>query len=541
MKKPAAGCKIDRLCLKKEVSDLEERNSGAAKTVSLVMAVTLIGKALGLYRDRLLAVRYSTGPAANAFFTASRIPRVFFDAVFASAIAACFIPVFSEYLEKKGKKEALRFAGSFLTAVILLTGALTLAGMAFPGPFVALFADYTDPQTTALAVSLTRMMFPTVLFSGVAFSLVGVLQAQDHFIAPALMSAVSNLVIIAYFFTLDGRLGIYGLAGVYLLGWFLQGVILLPPLKRLNSPLRPNLEFRSEGMKKVLLLMGPVMVSTWVQPITLAINSRFGSRLYGGAGVSALEYSSNLYLVIAGVFVLSVTNVIFPRLSRLTAGGREEDFRDAVRQTARLTLFFVLPMSAGLAAVARPLVSLIYGGGRFDAFSVDITASALSWMSLGMAGYALQNILSRAYFARQQGTVPLLAGGAAILVNVILCRLLADRLSVAGLALASAASATVYALLLLLPLQRRDGGVLDGPALAELARMALAAAAMGLCVRALAGALAPLLPAGKAGELLSLGLSAGLGVVLYFLLTLLLRVEETGLCVSLVKKTLKRG
>ena len=109
---------------------------------------------------------------------------MFFDAVFASAIAACFIPVFSEYLEKRGREEAFRFAGQFITAVALLTGGLTLLGMALPGPMVALFADYADPQTTALATSLTRVMFPTVFFSGVAFSLVGVLQAQDHFTPP---------------------------------------------------------------------------------------------------------------------------------------------------------------------------------------------------------------------------------------------------------------------------------------------------------------------------------------------------------------------
>lgn len=504
------------------------------------MAVTLIGKILGLYRDRLLAVHYSTGSAANAFFTASRIPRVFFDAVFASAIAACFIPVFSEYLAKKGRKEALRFAGAFLTIITLLTGALTLLGMAFPQPLVALFADYDDPQTTALAVSLTRVMFPTVLFSGVAFSLVGVLQAQDHFTAPALMSAVSNLVIIGYFFTLDGRFGIYGLAGAYLLGWFLQGVILLPPLHRLNSPLRPGLELRSEGMKKVFALMGPVMVSTWVQPITLAINARFGSRLYNGAGVSALEYASNLYLVIAGVFILSVTNVIFPRLSRLTAGGQERAFQDTIRQTVRTSLFFVLPMSAGLTAVARPLISLIYGGGEFDAFSTDITSTALSWMSLGMVGYALQNILSRAFFARQEGRGPLAAGALSIAANIALCLALTERFSVAGLALASALSSTVYALCLLLPLQRRDH-LLDGRSLSELGRMALAALVMGLCVSLALGALAPLLPTGKAGELLCLGFCVLLGAGLYFALTLVLRVEEAGLCISAVKNILKRG
>ena len=514
---------------------LEEKNS-AAKTVSFVMVVTLIGKVLGLYRDRLLAVHYSTGPAANAFFTASRIPRVFFDAVFASAIAACFIPVFSEYLEKKGKKEAFRFAGSFITIIALLTGALTLVGMAFPQPLVALFADYSDPQTTALAVSLTRVMFPTVLFSGIAFSLVGVLQAQDHFTAPALMSAVSNLVIILYFFTLDARLGIFGLAGAYLLGWLLQGVIQVPPLARLGFGYRPGLDFRSEGMKKVLALMGPVMVSTWVQPINQAINGRFGSRLYGGAGMSALEYASNLYLVIAGTFILSVTNVIFPKLSRLTAGGKEGEFQETIRQTLRICLFLVLPMSAGLMAVARPLISLIYGGGEFDAFSAGITSTALSWMALGMAGYAVQNILSRAYFARQQGRVPLVAGGVSILVNAVLCQLMTGRFLVAGLALSSAVSATVYALLLLLPLQRGGEKILEGSALLDMVKMLLAAAVMGACVWSVLGVLPALLPGGKLGELLCLGLCAGLGAALYFLLALLLRVDEVKLVVSLVRR-----
>ena len=116
---------------------MEQQSNNAAKTISVVMLVTLLGKVMGLYRDRLLAIHYSVGVEANAFFTASRIPRVFFDAVFASAIAACFIPVFSEFLEKKGRKEAFRFAGNFITVMALLTGALTLIGMLFPQALVA--------------------------------------------------------------------------------------------------------------------------------------------------------------------------------------------------------------------------------------------------------------------------------------------------------------------------------------------------------------------------------------------------------------------
>ena len=98
-----------------------------------------------------------------------------------------------------------------------------------------------------------------------------------------------------------------------------------------------------------MLLICPLMtrVSTWVQPINLTINSKFGSRLYEGAGVSAIEFSTNLYLVIAGVFVLSVTNVIFPKLSRLTGREQEGEFRETLRTTLHGCLFFVLPMSAG--------------------------------------------------------------------------------------------------------------------------------------------------------------------------------------------------
>ena len=504
----------------------------SARTISFVMLVTLLGKVMGLYRDRLLAVHYGVSMEANAFFTASRIPRVFFDAVFASAIASCFIPVFSEYLEQKGKEAAHRFAGSFLTVIALLTAALTALGMLFPQALVALFADYSDPATTALAASLTRVMFPTVLFSGIAFSLVGILQALDHFTAPALMSAASNLVIILYFFFLDKSLGVFGLAAAYLIGWLVQGLIQVPPLARLGYRYRPGLDLRSEGMRKVFVLMGPVMVSTWVQPINLVINSRFGSRLYEGASVAALEYSTNLYLVIAGTFVLSITNVIFPKLSRLTAGGRQGDFQDTLRQTLHSTLFFVLPMMAGLMAVARPLVSFLYGDGEFDAFSVGITSAALIWLSLGMAGYAVQNILSRAYFARQKGRMPLIAGAVSIGANILLCALLAGPLEITGLALASAASSTVYALILLVPMARES--MLDKRLGLDVLKMAAAAAATGLCA---AGVLAIVpLPVGKLGELLGLGLAALAGVIVYFLMALAMGLSEARMVISLGKR-----
>jgi len=507
----------------------------------MVMILTLLGKVMGLYRDHLLAVHYGMGMEANAFYTASRIPRVFFDAVFASAISACFIPVFSEYLTKGGKEKAFSFSRAFLTVMGLLTAVLSVVGMACSGALVELFADGYDSQTAALATQLTQIMFPTVFFTGIAFSFVGILQSLDEFKIPALMSVVSNAVVILYYLFFDRTFGIYGLAVAFLIGWLLQAVVQVPPLRRLDFSYRPVWEFRSEGMKKVFALMGPVMVSTWVQPINLTINSKFGSRLYDGAGVSAIEYATNLYLVIAGVFILSVTNVIFPKLSRLTADGQGNAVRDTVRQTLHSSLFFVLPMSAGLMVVSRPLISFLYGGGAFDEFSVDITSTALALVCLGMAGYAVQNILSRVYFARQNGRAPLIAGVISIGVNVVLCMALTDSLLVNGLAIASAASSTVYALLLLVPLMREDRKLLADGFAGDLLKMLLATVLMAAAAWGVWQGMSLLLPGGKLFLLVGLGLCAGAGAAVYFAAAYVLKLEEARLCADLVRKILKRG
>lgn len=505
------------------------------------MLLTLLGKVMGLYRDHLLAVHYGMGMEANAFYTASRIPRVFFDAVFASAISACFIPVFSEYLTREGKEKAFSFSRSFLTVMGLLTAVLSLVGMAFSGALVELFADGYDPQTAALATELTRIMFPTVFFTGIAFSFVGILQSLDEFKIPALMSVVSNAVVILYYLFLDERFGVYGLAGAFLVGWLLQAVVQVPPLHRLGFCYRPAGQWGSEGMKKVFALMGPVMVSTWVQPINLTINSKFGSRLFDGAGVSAIEYATNLYLVIAGVFILSITNVIFPKLSRLTADGAGAEFRDTLRQTIHSSLFFVLPMAAGLMVVAEPLISFLYGGGAFDDFSVRITSQALGWVSLGMVGYAVQNILSRAYFARQNGRTPLIAGAVSIGVNVVLCMALTGSLQVNGLAIASAVSSTVYGLLLLIPMQRGGEGVLDRTFCGDLVKMLLATLVMAGAARGVYALLGGVMAAGKLFTLVGLGLCAGVGLLVYFLAAWLLRLDEACMGAGVIKRLLKRG
>ncbi|MEL4105665.1 murein biosynthesis integral membrane protein MurJ [Oscillospiraceae bacterium WX1] len=518
---------------------MAEKNNHHVKTISLVMLLTLIGKFMGLFRDRLMTVHFGSGMETNAFLTASRIPRVFFDAVFASAIAASFIPVFSEYAAKKSKKDAVLFSGNFITVIGLLSLTLTVIGIVFAEPLVRLFADGYDAATTALCVSLTRMLFPTVLFTGVAYSFVGILQSFDEFNIPALISVIANFIVIAYYYTFNARFGIYGLAAAFLIGWFVQALVQVPSLKKKGFFYRPSLDFRSEGMQKVFALMLPVMVGTWVQPINLTINTKFGSHLYNGAGVTAIELSNNLYLIIIGVFILSVTNVIFPRLSRLTAENETHVFRNTIAQTVHASLFFVIPMTAGVMVLARPLVSLIYGGGKFDDAAVSMTAAALTFISLGMVGYALQAILCRACFARQDGKTPLISGLISIAVNIALCALLTGPLSVTGLAVASAAAATVGAVVLIIPLQRRGDGFLDKAFVFDIVKMTTAALLMTAAVFGVHTATGGL-EQNLIGKALALLAPAAAGLLVYAAATRLFGVSEAKAASALLLRLFSR-
>ena len=513
----------------------EQRQESRVKTVSLIVVITLVGKVLGLVRDMLLGHNFATGMESAAFQVASRIPRTFFDAIFASAISASFIPVFSERLEKQGQEDAYSLSRSFFTWVGLLTAAFSLLGMAFADPVVALLADGFDQETAALCAALLRILFPTVFFTGLAFSMVGVLQSMGQFYIPAALSVASNGVIILYYLFFCRKFGIYGLAWAFLLGWAVQAVMQIPWLRR--HGFRYRISFRHPGLKSVFVLMLPVMVSTWVQPVNQLISTRFATHLFEGAGASAMDYANTLYTMLAGILVLSITNVIFPEMSRLSTTNQTRELGELISGSLRGMLFLLLPMTVGLMLMAEPLVRLLYQWGSWEDYSTAITARALMFMSVGMVGYGVQNVLSRLFYAEQDGKTPLISGAISVIINVILCLALADRLDVAGLSLATAVSVTAAAIVLLVPTIRRYPGVLNREFWLGLLKMCLCTGIMSLAVWGVSLLLPDGWKIGLVGRVLDLGVPAAIGVIVYFAAALILRLPE----LDVVKRKLKRG
>ena len=523
---------------------MSEKGNQAVKTVSFMMLITLFGKILGLVREQFLAATYATGMEAAAFLTASRIPRTFFDVIFASAISASFIPIFVEYLQKYGKEEAYRLANRFITVISTATALIMVICMVLAEPVARLVAPGFDVETMALCVELLRMLFPTMLFTAVAFSFVGILQSLDEFNVPAALSVASNGVLILYYILFNDRFGVYGLTIAFLVGWLMQAVIQIPSLHKKGYHYKPDFHFKDEGLKKIGKLMLPVMVSTWIQPINFLVNTRFASQLSNGnvtngkLGVSTLEYANNLYTIIVGVFVLAIANMVFPKFSRMTEDKKE--FGLAVRGTLKAMIFLLIPMTVGLMALAEPVVTLIYKRGEFDMLATELTSTALFFFALGMVGYGVQNILSRAFYANQDGKTPFYSGLVSIVINALLCWLLLKPMGIGGLALAAAVSSTAAAVVLMVPAVKQYPDILDKSLIGQIAKMILAAAGMLVLVLGCRHILNPLI--GRLlGQIILLCVCGGVGVVSYMVFAKLLRIEESDFVFDMVKKILGRG
>lgn len=428
------------------------------KTAGFMIAATLLAKLMGMYRDILFAALYGTGAEAVAYSTASRIPLLFFDIALGSAISSSFIPVFNEFLQKGKKEEATEFSNSFLNIIFLITGFLCAVGILFRGPIVNLLGSGLQPEVKALAQTLVVILFPSMIFTALAYSLTGVLQSYGEFNAPAAISLVSNSIMVVYLIVVKDRLGIEGVSAAMLVAWSFQLIVLLPSLRKKKYRYRPFINFKNPGLKKALLLAVPILVSSWVQPINAMVNMFLASFLNGGQAVSALDYANKLYIIFVGVLTYAVSNLIFPSISRLAAdSGRREEYTQIVKTAAGCVLLILLPIMLIFLTKRVEIVRFVYERGAFGPEQTDLTSTALLWYSFGMLGYGMQEMLNKAFYAEQNGKTPMRVSVAGIALNVAMSFLFVRGLDlgIAGLPLAASVASNFIAVVLAVLLNRK--------------------------------------------------------------------------------------
>lgn len=476
----------------------QKKKSGTRHAVLTVLSMAgamVLSKGLGMLRSVCMASAYGTGWEAAAFSAASRIPLSFFDLLFSASILGCFIPVYNSFRSDasgqpgKAGEEADAFACIFLNFILLLTGLLSVLGIAFAKPILAVVAPGLPEETAALAVKLLRIMFPMVIFTGSAYTLVGVLQSKEHFLLPSLISAFSNAGVILYFIFLNGRLGsrgIYGLAIAYLASWALQLITLLWPLFRMHFPYRLLLDFKNPALRRALRMTPPIMLGSWLAPIGMLAGTHFAAQLPISGAVTVFEYAINIETILTGILTYGICNFTFPRLSRMNVDGNEEMFSSTARTGVLSALSVVLPVMAAVLVLAEEGTSVLYQHGAFTGTDVRETALALRCLAVGMPAFCLSEVINRILYAKCSVVIPMISAllGAAcnILSSFFLVRNASDTLHVGCAALGNTIGQVVCAVVLSAALIRRVPGLFTRAFLASLGKLlfltAVSAAAM---------------------------------------------------------------
>jgi putative peptidoglycan lipid II flippase len=437
-----------------------------ARSAGVTGLATMTSRILGLVREQVLAYYFGAGDAMDAFRVAFRVPNLLRDLFAEGAMSAAFVPTFTGYLTRGGRDRAWALGNSVLNGLALVTGVLVVLGFFFAPALVRLFSgEYAEvPGKLELTILLARIVLPFLTLVAIAAALMGMLNALGHFFLPAVSPATFNaasIVMVVALVPLAPTLGVAPIVIVALgtlAGGLAQVAIQWPTLAREGFRYRPRIDLRDEGLRRVLLLMGPGTLGLAATQINVFVNTILATGQGTGA-VSWLDYAFRLMYLPIGLFGVSVATASTPAVSRLVAAQQFDRVRGTIAQAIGLMMLLNVPATLGLIVLADPIVRVIFEHGSFTASDTASTASALRFYAVGLLGYSVVRIVSPTFYALGQSRTPVMVSMASVLVNVLLNLALVRVLGYRGLALGTSITALLNAAAQLWLLRQRLSGI----------------------------------------------------------------------------------
>lgn len=518
---------------------LADDTAGIARNASIIALGNVISRALGFVRDGVLAPLFGTGPHVDALILAITLPNQLNDLLTGGLVNSALVPVFSEYAAGERRPALWRLAGSLLTVVaVAVTGVVGLLLLLTP-QVVSVFdalAQGNNPQASLQAVPLLRITLPAVIFLSLSGVLSGLLNALKRFTYPAFTVAVFNLSIAAVSLLLAWRLDVRATAVGLLLGAALQVVVQLPGLRDGLRWLRPQLDLRHPGLRRIFRLYLPIVGSLIISQVSVYVGLGLAYRFVGG--LSWMRYATTLYQFPLGLVAVAVSSAILPTLSR-QAAQLDAGYTTTLVRGLNLVFVLIVPAALGLFVLAHPIVALAFERGAFTPTDSLMTARVLQVFLLGLVFAAIDQILIYAYYARQNTLVPALVGVLSIGVYFAVALLTLRPLGLFSLMLADSVKQIVHALVMGALVSRRVGGFGRTSLWPTLGRVLAATLVMGaLTLAALWGVQRLALPSLFVQRLLEAAVPGLVGVVTYFWLAERLNVAEVRLAVGLVRRRL---
>jgi len=444
--------------------------SGAA----ILFVARIAAMAFGLLQAVLLASKFGTSASADAFFVAYAVCFLFV-APTEGGLMIAFVPAFVHTTEAEGEESAWRVAAGLCR--IGLIGATSVALLlAVSSPWLApLLAPGFDEATVTLVALFIRVLSPIVVLVFVAAFLATMDYVSGHYSLPALAMTAHAMAGPASLLLFADRFGIIALAWGLVAGALVRCVILGLGSPQSTRLLGPAVPLRHPALRQIGRTIAARVVTTWFIELNMTVDRMFASFL-GPGYVSCLAYASRAVMAIVNAVVMPMGRALMPPLSRLAARRQHERLRSLLENGVIAVGFVVVPMVVFVASFRVEILTVLFRRGAFDAASVEATAYALLFYSLGIIPFLMTPALNGTFFALGESGVPLRIGMVCVLANVVLDAVLILGLGHGGIALATSLVGAIRASLLWIYLQRQVGALRSRPVVGSLLASAAAAA-----------------------------------------------------------------
>ncbi|MFA5144161.1 MAG: murein biosynthesis integral membrane protein MurJ [Candidatus Omnitrophota bacterium] len=448
---------------------------------------TATSRALGFVRDIVIARFFGTAIYAQAFVIAFRIPNLLRDLVGEGATNSAFVPVLTDELTRKGRKDFFKLAQVILNIMFWVLCVLTLLGILLSPLIVRLIAPgfAADIEKFEVTVRLTRILFPFLILVGLWAYAMGVLNSLGIFAAPAFGPSVMNLSMIICASAFGEN--VFGLAAGVLAGGFLQLAIQIKPLVRSGWRARLTREFTHPQARRVGMLLVPRALGACVYQVNVFISTILASlsSIVGEGAVAALYYANRVWQLPLAIFGIALAQAALPMMSRHVALNEKEDLKKMLAFSLKVLFFILVPATVGLMVLCEPITQVLFQRGAFTAYSTRITATALFYYAVGLIACGGIKILVNTFYSMHDTMTPVKTALAALVLNIVLNVVLMFPMKLGGLALATSVAAFLNFLILYVILARRIGDFGTASIADTFFRVLLASLVMGTVLRLL--------------------------------------------------------
>lgn len=497
------------------------------KTAMIIMLVTIVSKFIGFFREIALSFFFGASYVTDAYFLSLTMPSVIFGLI-GSGIVTSYTPIQSETLNKHGEIESSRYTSNIINTVIVFVTIILIFGLVFTEPIVQLLAAGFAGETLQLTVYFTRISLLGMYFTALIQIFSQYLNIKGNFIIPALVGFPLNfIVIISIALAADGNVMILAIGSLIATGS--QLLLIIPFVKKSKYKHYFYINFKDKRIVKTFFLALPVILGASVNHINVIVDRTLASTLAVGS-ISALNYANRLTSFALGIFVTSITTVMYPLLSSYAANKKFDAIKKTLIESLNIISVFVLPTTIGALLFSKEVTDLLFGRGAFDLNAIVMTADSLFFYAMGLLGFGYRDVLVRGFYALQDTKTPMINAAIGVVINIVLNIVLSQLIGIGGLALATSISATVTSGLLFIGLRKKLGAFgLKGFSISFL-KILFSSLIMGIVAKS-----SFYLVSNYFSSVLSTLIAIAIGASTYFLIIYFMKIEEIDLFYNLLK------